>query len=182
MFDHHAITIFVDEPTAIIQNVSSGFYPIGTTRACMITLRKEPLPEFPGRSAIQNGSSTERNRGPNMIEPSPSFNIRRLDTPFLLILSCKNWWPLLWPSWKWWSIDQCMPCSICPSWHFTKWIEMGCWVRQCFEHRHRFWHEDATRLYWGSLRILFCCCCCGWKKVEGARVFITGYWRALGNV
>ena len=69
-----SITIFVDEPTAIIQNVSSGFYPIGTTRACMITLRKEPLPEFPDRSVIQNGScgsSTERNRGPNMIEPSP---------------------------------------------------------------------------------------------------------------
>jgi len=62
MFDHHAIAVFVDEPTAIIQNVSPGFYPIVTTRACMIALRKEPLPESPDRSVIQNsscGSSTE---------------------------------------------------------------------------------------------------------------------------
>ena len=43
-------------------------------RKSMIALRKKPLPEFPDRSVIQNGScgsSTEHNRGPNMIEPSP---------------------------------------------------------------------------------------------------------------
>jgi len=28
MFDHHAITIFVDKPTAIVRNVSLGFDPI----------------------------------------------------------------------------------------------------------------------------------------------------------
>jgi len=50
MFDHHAITIFVDESITIVQNVSSGFNPIVTARACMITLRKESLPEFPNRS------------------------------------------------------------------------------------------------------------------------------------
>ena len=52
MFDHHAITIFIDEPTIIVQNVSLGFDPIVTARACMITLRKESLPGFPYRSVI----------------------------------------------------------------------------------------------------------------------------------
>jgi len=52
MFDHHAITIFIEEPTTIVQNVSSGFDPIVTARACMITLRKESLPEFPNRNVI----------------------------------------------------------------------------------------------------------------------------------
>ena len=64
MFDHHMIIIFVDEPTAIVQNVSSGFYPIVAARACMIALRKEPLPEFHDRRVIQYGycgSSIERN-------------------------------------------------------------------------------------------------------------------------
>jgi len=51
MFDHHAITIF-DEPTAIVQNVSSGFDPIVTARASMITLRKESLPELPNWGVI----------------------------------------------------------------------------------------------------------------------------------
>jgi len=46
MFNHHAITIFVDEPTTIIQNVSSGFDPPMTTRASMITLGKESLPQL----------------------------------------------------------------------------------------------------------------------------------------
>jgi len=62
MFDHHVIAVFVDELTTIIQNVSLGFYPIVTTRACMIALRKEPPPESPDWSVIQNsscGSSTE---------------------------------------------------------------------------------------------------------------------------
>jgi len=48
MFDHHVIAVFVDELTTIIQNVSLGFYPIVTTRACMIALRKEPPPELIG--------------------------------------------------------------------------------------------------------------------------------------
>jgi len=51
MFDHHAITVFVDE---LVQNVSSGFYPIVTTSAT--ALRKESLPQFPNRSVIQNSS------------------------------------------------------------------------------------------------------------------------------
>jgi len=32
MFDHHAIVAFVGETTAIVQDVSSGFDPIVTTR------------------------------------------------------------------------------------------------------------------------------------------------------
>jgi len=80
---YYVTNAIILEPTAIVQNVSSGFNPIVTARACMITLRKESLPEFPDQSVIYNsscGSSTKRNRGPNMIEPSPSFNVRWLDT------------------------------------------------------------------------------------------------------
>ena len=57
MFDHHAIVAFVGETTAIVQDVSSGFDPIVTTRACKIASREEPLPIFPNWSMIQNGSS-----------------------------------------------------------------------------------------------------------------------------
>jgi len=41
MFDHHAITVFVDELTAIVQDVTSGFYPFVTAKTCMIASRKE---------------------------------------------------------------------------------------------------------------------------------------------
>jgi len=43
MFDRHAIVAFVGETTAIVQDVSSGFDPIVTTRVCQIASREEPL-------------------------------------------------------------------------------------------------------------------------------------------
>ena len=44
MFDHHAIVAFVGETAAIVQDVSSGFDPIVTTRECKIASREESLP------------------------------------------------------------------------------------------------------------------------------------------
>ena len=40
------IVVFVGETAAIVQDVSSGFDPIVTTRACKISSREEPLPIF----------------------------------------------------------------------------------------------------------------------------------------
>ena len=57
MFDHHAIVAFVGETAAIVQDVSSGFDPIVTTRACKIGSREESLPIFPNRSMVQDSSS-----------------------------------------------------------------------------------------------------------------------------
>jgi len=58
VFDHHVIVAFVGETTAIVQDVSSGFDPIATTRACKIASREEPLPIFPNRNMIQNSSNS----------------------------------------------------------------------------------------------------------------------------
>jgi len=57
VFDHHAIVAFVGETAAIVQDVSSGFNPIVTTRACKIASREEPLPIFPNRSVVEISSS-----------------------------------------------------------------------------------------------------------------------------
>ena len=93
VFDHHMITIFVYELTAIVQIVSSGFYPIMTTRQAWLLWGKNLfLNSTIGawfNMAIVALAQSETKDPIGLSHPS-------MDTLFSFIQSCKNWWPLMW--------------------------------------------------------------------------------------